>query len=140
MTTQFQTKSAMAQWDLGLKDTQGLLHGRKMLRSGLEDISQTQGGWLFQVDFKLRFLGEVSRADLVKRFGIKAASATWDLSLYKKAAPSNHEYDTKAKIYNAAAGFSLLFSCSQSQVLSALSQSLCDAYLSTHHFGCTLFE
>lgn len=103
-----------------------------MPRDGLEDISQAQRERLFHIDFKLRFLGEVSRADLVNRFGIKAAAATRDLSLYKEVAPGNLEYDTKAKIYTAATKFSPLFTCSQSQALSALSQGLGDDYLGTH--------
>lgn len=98
----------------------------------LEDISQAQRERLFHIDFKLRFLGEVSRADLVNRFGVKAAAATRDLSLYKEVASGNLRYDTKAKIYYATLGFSPLFSCSQSQVLSALSRGLGDDYLGPH--------
>jgi hypothetical protein len=92
----------------------------------LENVSQTQRERLFHIDFKLRFLGEVSRADLVNRFGIKAAAATRDLSLYKEAAPGNLEYDTKAKIYHPTISFRPLFDCSQNQALSALSQGLGD--------------
>jgi len=98
----------------------------------LESVSQTQRERLFHIDFKLRFLGEVSRADLVNRFGIKAAAATRDLSLYKETAPGNLEYDTKAKIYHSTTRFRPLFDCSQSQALSALSQGLGDDYIGTH--------
>ena len=63
----------------------------------LDDISQAQQERLFHIDFKLRFLGAVNRADLVTRFGIKAAAATRDLSLYKQLAPRNLEYDTRPR-------------------------------------------
>ncbi|WP_394168918.1 helix-turn-helix transcriptional regulator [Saccharospirillum alexandrii] len=103
-----------------------------MASTQLENISQAQKERLFHIDFKLRFLGAVSRADLSNRFGVKAAAATRDLSLYKELAPNNLEYDTKAKIYNPTQGFTPLFSCSQNQVLAALSQGLGDDYVGTH--------
>lgn len=103
-----------------------------MAKAKLEDISQAQKERLFHIDFKLRFLGTVSRADLASRFGVKAAAATRDLSLYKELAPENLEYDTKAKIYNPSQEFTPLFSCSQSQVLAALGQGLGDDYVGTH--------
>ncbi len=53
----------------------------------LGDLSQAQQERLFHIDFKLRFLGAVNRNDLVNRFGIKAAAATRDISLYKELAP-----------------------------------------------------
>jgi len=103
-----------------------------MAKAKLEDISQAQKERLFHIDFRLRFLGAVSRADLAHRFGVKTAAATRDLSLYKELAPDNLEYDTKAKIYNPSQKFTPLFSCSQGQVLAALGQGLGDDYVGTH--------
>lgn len=103
-----------------------------MAKAKLEDISQAQKERLFHIDFKLRFLGTVSRADLANRFGVKAAAATRDLSLYKELAPDNLKYDTKAKIYNPSLEFTPLFSYSQNQVLAALGQGLGDDYVGTH--------
>lgn len=103
-----------------------------MAKVKLEGISQAQKERLFHIDSKLRFLGSVSRADLANRFGLKAAAATTDLSLYKELAPDNLKYDTKAKIYNPSLGFTPLFSYSQNQVLAALGQGLGDDYVGTH--------
>lgn len=98
----------------------------------LDDISQAQQERLFHIDFKLRFLGAVNRADLVTRFGIKAAAATRDLSLYKELAPKNLEYDTKAKTYIQSDHFKPIFDYSQSQALAALCYGLGDDYVGTH--------
>lgn len=98
----------------------------------LDDISQAQQERLFHIDFKLRFLGAVNRADLVTRFGIKAAAATRDLSLYKELAPKNLEYDTKAKTYIQSDHFKPIFDYSPSQALAALCYGLGDDYVGTH--------
>lgn len=96
----------------------------------LEDISQAQQERLFHIDFKLRFLGAVNRNDLVSRFGIKAAAATRDISLYKELASKNLIYDTKAKTYIEAEQFKPLFDYQGSQALSALCYGLGDDYVS----------
>lgn len=95
----------------------------------LEDIGQTQQERLFHIDFKLRFLGSVSRNDLVNRFGIKAAAATRDIALYKELAPNNLCYDTKAKTYIEADPFTPLFDYPPSQALSALCHGLGDDHV-----------
>lgn len=97
-----------------------------------DGISQAQQERLFHIDFKLRFLGAVNRADLVTRFGIKAAAATRDLSLYKEIAPKNLEYDTRAKTYIQSDHFKPIFDYSQSQALAALCHGLGDDYVGTH--------
>ncbi|WP_338352889.1 helix-turn-helix transcriptional regulator [Thalassolituus oleivorans] len=98
----------------------------------VENISQAQQERLFHIDFKLRFLGAVNRADLVARFGIKAAAATRDLSLYKELAPKNLEYDTKGKTYIQSDHFKPIFDYSQSQALAALCRGLGDDYVGIH--------
>lgn len=104
-----------------------------MSREQLDQISQAQRERLFHIDFRLRFLGTLSRGDLVHRFGIKEAAATRDLTLYKAVAPGNLEYDARAKIYHAAAGFEPVFMQSQAQVLAALCQGLGDDFVGVHH-------
>ena len=101
-----------------------------MKNKALEDISQAQQERLFHIDFKLRFLGAVNRNDLVTRFGIKAAAATRDISLYKELAPKNLIYDTKAKTYKEADQFKPLFDYQGSQALSALCYGLGDDHVS----------
>jgi len=95
----------------------------------LEDISQTQKDRLFHIDFKLRFLGAINRNDLVTRFGIKAAAATRDISLYKDVAPHNLTYDTKAKSYTQTNTFKSVFEYPGSQALSALCHGLGDDHI-----------
>jgi len=95
-----------------------------MTQTQIADISQTQQERLFHIDFKLRFLGTINRNDLVSRFGIKAASATRDLTQYKEIAPRNLEYDTKAKTYIQREGFKPLFSYPGNQALAALCHGL----------------
>lgn len=97
----------------------------------LQDISQAQQERLFHIDFKLRFLGSISRNDLVNRFGIKAAAATRDISLYKDLAPKNLIYDTKFKTYIESENFKPLFEYQSSQALTALCSGLGDDYVSS---------
>ncbi|AGP82745.1 hypothetical protein I533_13925 [Alteromonas mediterranea MED64] len=96
------------------------------------DFSQAQQERLFHIDFKLRFLGAVNRNDLVNRFGIKAAAATRDISLYKELAPKNLIYDTKAKTYIEADQFKPLFDYQEGQALSALCYGLGDDHVSSN--------
>jgi hypothetical protein len=95
----------------------------------MEGVSQAQLERLFHIDFKLRFLGAVNRNDLVSRFGIKAAAATRDISLYRNVAPRNLIYDTKAKSYIQTDSFKPVFEYPGSQALSALCHGLGDDHI-----------
>ncbi len=88
-------------------------------------IAKAQKERLAYIDFRIGFLGTISRNDLVTRFGIKGAAATRDITLYRELAPTNLRYDTKAKTYERSDLFSPLYDASSNQVLSAL----------THGFG-----
>lgn len=95
----------------------------------LNTVSQPQRERLFNIDFKLYFLGSINRTDLVSRFGIKEAAASRDLSLYKELAPKNIEYDTKARTYIQREGFAPLFNYSGSQALAALLHGFGDDFV-----------
>lgn len=101
-------------------------------------ISQAQKKRLSHIDFKLRFLGTIGRNDLVTRFGIKAAAATRDITLYRERAPRNLEYDTKAKIYTRSDAFNPLFSYTSQQALAALTYGFGDDFVVAHkaHIAC----
>ncbi|WP_282110959.1 helix-turn-helix transcriptional regulator [Shewanella algicola] len=99
----------------------------------LKDLGQSQKERLFHIDFKLRFLGTFNRNDLVSRFGIKAAAATRDLSLYKNIAPKNLTYDTKAKAYIKSENFEPIFEYTGMQALSALCQGLGDDHVAVNN-------
>jgi hypothetical protein len=103
-----------------------------MLHPHISSVSQTQRERLFHIDFRLYFLGSVNRSDLVSRFGIKAAAATRDLSLYKELAPGNLEYDTTAKTYIQRQGFRPLFEYSSNQALAALRYGFGDYFVTTN--------
>lgn len=58
------------------------------------------------LEFKVFFTGQISRADLMNRFGISEAAATRDLTLYRAQAPANLEFDPAGKTYRMGAAFS----------------------------------
>lgn len=88
----------------------------------MKDINQSQQERLAYIDFRLYFLGLISRGNLVKRFGIREAAATRDLALYKENAGQNLVYDTKEKIYTVTDAFKPLFNFPPDKVLTTLSQ------------------
>ncbi|HUX65502.1 MAG TPA: WYL domain-containing protein, partial [archaeon] len=57
--------------------------------SPLGKLSQTQRERLAFIEFRLYFLGEVGRTDLMQRFGVAPAGATRDFALYKELFPNN---------------------------------------------------
>lgn len=96
------------------------------------DISQPQKERLSHIDFRLNFLGSISRKDLINRFGIKGAAATRDISLYKDYAAKNLSYDEIIKVYKRTKDFVPLFEYSPSQVLAALSKGFGEDIAGTH--------
>ncbi len=100
-----------------------------MSERSLEDLNHAQRQRLFHIEFRLWFLGSISRADLLRRFGIAEAAATRDLTLYRELAPKNIEYDSRAKLYRCAGKFRPLFEHESGQILSALSHGLGDQFV-----------
>lgn len=93
------------------------------------DAQQARGAQrerLAYVDFKLFFLGVVSRADILGRFGVAPAVATRDFARYRTLAPDNISFDGRSKTYHATAKFSPLFEHSLERALSALSKGFGD--------------
>ena len=88
----------------------------------LDPISRAQRERLSHIDFKLYFLGELRRADVVERFETGPAGATRDIALYKDIAPENIDLDNTTKVYRPGPNFSPLFEHSPQRVLTALSQ------------------
>ena len=98
----------------------------------LSQVNQTQQERLSHIDFRVCFLGEINRANLVSRFGIKEAAATRDIAAYRELAPNNLEYDTKAKTYQRSVQFRPLFQYTPAQALAALSQGFGDDFVGQH--------
>lgn len=97
-----------------------------MLNEQLADLTQPQRDRLAFVELRVRFIGEIRRQDLVKRFGIQSAAASRDLALYKELALGNIDYDSKGKSYVLGANFQPVFEFSPERVLSWLTQGFGD--------------
>lgn len=86
----------------------------------MEIQRDTQRERLFYVDFLAFFTGQVTRKDLVGRFGISEPAATKDLSLYAELAPTMLRYDLRLRCYVYGSG-TPLFPHSVDQALYSLS-------------------
>lgn len=87
----------------------------------LSGLTRTQLERMSYIDFRLYFLGELRRADVMTRFGIAPAGATRDIAQYRELAPQNLFLDS-SKIYRPSKTFTPLFDHSPQRVLTALSQ------------------
>ncbi|WP_298445842.1 WYL domain-containing protein [uncultured Ferrimonas sp.] len=73
------------------------------------------------IEFRLFYLGSVSRQDVAERFGCSDAVATRDLSEYQSTRPDNCEYDAKRRRYYKSEGkFKFIFDLSVHTVLREL--------------------
>ncbi|WP_416761848.1 helix-turn-helix transcriptional regulator [Roseateles sp. So40a] len=90
--------------------------------SKLSSLTKTQRERLSHIDFRLYFLGELRRADVVDRFGTGPAAATRDIALYREIAPENLALDNSDKVYRPTSTFTPLFDHAPQRVLTALSQ------------------
>ena len=84
-------------------------------------LGQNQRERLAFIDFRLFFLGSVSRVHICERFGIAPAAATRDFSLYRKLAPENLMLDGTTKQYWPTENFSPLFKHPLDSALATLS-------------------
>ena len=89
-------------------------------------ISQQLRERLAFIEFRLWFLGDVRRPDLIDRFGIAPAVATRDLAAYRAMAPDNVAFDGKRKVYVPTTAFVPVFEHDPDRVLSALSRGFGD--------------
>ncbi len=98
----------------------------------LSELSQTQRERLSYIDFRLLFLGQMRRRDLIKRFGMKEAAATRDIALYRKLSTDNIIYNTQERSYFYNPQFIPLFAYSSERALAALSSGFGDDYVGVH--------
>ncbi|MCY4477384.1 MAG: WYL domain-containing protein [Gammaproteobacteria bacterium] len=98
----------------------------------LSETSQKQRERLSHIDFRAQFLGEIGRNDICARFGIGGAAATRDITLYRKLAPNNLEYNPEVRSYVKSDAFEPLFDCSPTQALAALSQGFGSGSIGSH--------
>jgi hypothetical protein len=97
-----------------------------MNKRSLNDLNQAQRERLAFIEFRLWFLGDVGRPDLINRFGIAPAVATRDLAAYRDIAPENIDFDGRRKVYVPSKGFNAVFEHQPDRVLSALSRGFGD--------------
>lgn len=94
--------------------------------AAIESLSQTQRERLAYIDFRLYFLGDARRQDLIQRFGVAPAVATRDFAQYKEIFPNNIGFEGKTKSYITGDAFSPAFNHVPERVLTALSQGFGD--------------
>ncbi|WP_282361071.1 WYL domain-containing protein [Pseudomonas sp. PS01300] len=94
----------------------------------ITDHSQAQQERLAYIELNLWFLGQIRRQTLVKRFQIKAASATRDLALYSSLNPDNLSYDLSAKTFFISPSFKPMYSFSTQRVMTWLAQGFADGF------------
>jgi hypothetical protein len=92
----------------------------------IQHISQSQRERLAYIEFRLYFLGEARRQDLIQRFGVAPAGATRDFAQYRELFPGNIRFDSRSKSYLIGSDFSPRFEHVSERVLTALSQGFGD--------------
>ncbi len=97
----------------------------------LSEMNQVQKERLSHIDFRLMFLGVMQRSDLIQQFGMKEASATRDIALYRKLAEENITYNTQQRRYFYHPDFIPLFDYTAERALAALSSGFGDNYVGT---------
>jgi predicted DNA-binding transcriptional regulator YafY len=92
----------------------------------MQDLRQKPRDRLAYIEFRLWFLGDASRRDLMERFGIAPAVATRDFTAYRALAPQNIDFYGSRKVYVPSEQFSPVFEHAPERVLSALSRGFGD--------------
>ena len=103
-----------------------VVNGDPMNETQFDDFSHAVKERIAFIEFRLWFMGELRRADIIDRFGVGPAVATRDLGQYKLLAPDNIEFEGSGKLYRIAPGFTPLFEHSIERVLTALTQGFGD--------------
>ena len=84
----------------------------------LNDLSAAQRQRLAYIEFRVWFFGEVTRKDVLDRFGLATAAGTRDMVLYRDLAPNNVAYE--GKVYRYQPTFTPLFEHQAERVLAML--------------------
>jgi hypothetical protein len=96
------------------------------MKAAVDQLSQTQRERLAFLEMRAYFTGELRRADIEGRFGIKPAASSRDLSAYRELEPGNLDYDVAGRCYRPTKSFKPLFDFSSERVLSWLLQGFGD--------------
>lgn len=90
----------------------------------VNSMSTAQRERLAYIEYRLWFIGQVTRKDLLTRFGLATAAGTRDMVLYRELAPDNLRYE--GKVYHYENCFKPLFTHQVERVLSALTSGYGD--------------
>lgn len=93
----------------------------QQLNDSLRGVPRAQLERLSYIDFRLFFLGELRRNDLMERFGIGPAGATRDITMYRQISPDNLELDASTKVYLSTPRFEPVFEHEPLRALTSLS-------------------
>ncbi len=96
------------------------------MNAAVDRLSQAQRERLAFLEMRAYFTGELRRADIEARFGIKPAASSRDLSAYRDLEPGNLDYDVAARCYRPTKAFKPLFEFSSDRVLAWLLQGFGD--------------
>lgn len=80
-------------------------------------LTQSQRERLFYIEVKAYFCGDLTRADIERRFGVGQAASARDLSKYKQIAPNNLLYDAARRNYKPSNRFRAVFEHSANRIL-----------------------
>ena len=100
---------------------------KKQVAVELSELTQAQRERLFYIEVKAFFCGDLTRADIERRFGVKPAASSRDLSTYRRLAPNNLNYDAGQRKYATTGSFSPLFEHSAERVLTWLKAGFGDS-------------
>lgn len=92
----------------------------------LSQLTQVQRERLAYVDLKANFCGELTRADIERRFGVKPAASSRDLATYRELAPDNLAYDPSLRRHVPTDQFCPVFPHSAERVLAWLRDGIGD--------------
>ena len=90
------------------------------------ELTQTQRERLAFLEMRAFFTGELRRAHIEARFGIKPAASSRDIGAYREIAPQNLDYDGVARCYRPSEAFKPLFKFQSERVLAWLLQGFGD--------------
>jgi len=95
----------------------GKVLASKQVVEQLNRLTQAQRERLFYIEVKAFFCGDLTRADIERRFGVKPAASARDLASYKSLAPKNLFYNAAQRNYEPTERFDPIFEHNADRVL-----------------------
>lgn len=93
-----------------------------------QELNFAQKQRLAYIDFRLFFIGYVTRSEVVNYFGQGLSSASRDITLYKELCPQNMEYHSRDKRYYQMPEFTPLVEHDAKKTLAKLSNHISDGF------------